>query len=183
MLKKLDNNEDRIKIERLYSEYRDKLYGVAYNILNDQMYAEDAVHDTIVRITKHLHKIDENNRSKTTMFLVIICRNIAIDIYNKNKRMWKREISIDEIEVYEDKSEHNPLNIYICNESIRILIDGIKQLKSIYSDVMLLKYVSECDNGEISKLLAISQATVRKRLERGREMLKEKLEKELSAWE
>ena len=103
--------------------------------------------------------------------MVIICKNIAIDIYNSNKKISKIEVMGDELDFIGTDSDNNPLNILITNESIRILIDSIKQLNPIYRDVLLLKYDSCLSNEEIAHLLQISQAVVRKRLERGKKLL------------
>lgn len=163
--------DDRMKVKNLYLQHKDKLFGVAFSILHDKSLAEEAVHDTFVRIIEHLHKIDESNVYKTTTFLVIICKNIAIDIYNSNKKISKIEVMGDELDFIGTDSDNNPLNILITNESIRILIDSIKQLNPIYRDVLLLKYDSCLSNEEIAHLLQISQAVVRKRLERGKKLL------------
>lgn len=48
----------------------------------------------------------------------------------------------------------------------------------IYRDILILKYVLEYDNSEISGILDVSLATIRKRLERARTKLKELLKKE-----
>lgn len=173
-----EKDEGRIKIERIYFEHRNRLYWTAYKILNDKMLSEDAVHETIIRAMGHLHKIDENDNYKTAMFLVIICRNISIDIYRKNKRIWSKEFTTEDCEIYWKKNEDNPLDMYINNESVRRLINTIKQLDEKYRDILMLKYISECSNEEISQLLNIPNATVRKRAERGRAMLIRIVEKD-----
>ena len=135
--------------------------------------AEDAVHDTYVRIVKYMYKIDESNIGRTINFLLIICRNISIDIYKKNRQI----ISIEDIE-YNIDIVSTPLDVVITNDSIKRITDCIKRLKPIYRDVMLLKYDSDCNNEEISGLLNIKETTVRKRLERARRELTKILEEE-----
>lgn len=174
----IENDEDRIKIEQIYSKYKDCLYWVAYNILHDRMLSEDAVHETIIRAMGHIHNIDDINSYKTVIFLVIICRNVSIDIYRKNKKIWENECTMEDIEMFESGNENDPLEIYITNESVKGLIDTIKQLNGKYGDVLLLKYVSECSNKEIMSLLNISYDAVIKRVERGRVMLAKAMEKE-----
>lgn len=174
----IKDTDDKMKVERLYLQHKDRLFGVAYSILHDKSLAEDAVHDTFMRIIEYLHKVDESNTCKTITFLVIICKNIAINIYNSNKKALKFEILDDEIDCLCSDEEDNPLNIFIANENVRTIIDSIKQLKSIYQDVLLLKYDSYFSNEEIAHLLQIPQATIRKRLERGKRMLIKFMEKD-----
>ena len=42
--------DDRMKVKNLYLQHKDKLFGVAFSILHDKSLAEEAVHDTFVRI-------------------------------------------------------------------------------------------------------------------------------------
>lgn len=174
-----DNKSNEINyIERLYEQQKRRLYIEAYRILNDHFLAEDAVHDTFEKVLNQLYRIENNKTEQVNTFLLVICRNIAIDIYRKNRKVWGKEVLAEDIEVYNIKSNDDPLDYYISKESIANCVNLIKQFKSIYSDVLLLKYVFEYSNEEISLLLKIQQTTVRKRLERGRNMLLKSLQEE-----
>ncbi len=165
-IKKQDN---RTKIERLYYAYRDIMYTVAYNILKDRYLAEDAVHESFIRVINNLHKINENDCHKTKSFLIIICRHVSYDIYNRNKN-----IELNPVEefgnTYIDTSDQ-PIDLLINEDSLRDLIDTIKKMKPIYSDVILLRYSHDLSIDEIANFLNIKTNTVRKRLERAKKML------------
>lgn len=45
------------------------------------------------------------------------------------------------------------------------------KISPIYRDILTLKYIEEYSNGEIGELLGITEATVRKRMERARKCL------------
>ncbi len=167
----INNEQDKLLVEDLYHKYKSRLFFIANGILNDKPLAEDAVHNTFVRIIEYLHKIKNSNEYQRTSFLNIVCRNISFDMYNNNRKTFNNELPVEDIGERELKSEDNPLDIYISNESIRVLIDAIKNLTDTYRDVFILKYISDCSNEDISKLLNISQPTVRKRLQRGKELL------------
>ncbi len=167
----INNEHDKLLVEDLYFKYKYRLFSIAFNILNDRLLAEDAVHNTFVRIIEYLYKIENSNEYQRISFLCVVCRNISIDMYKNNRKTFDNELSVDNIEERELKANNNPLDIYISNESLRTLIDGIKGLNDTYRDVLMLKYVSECSNEDISNLLSISQPTVRKRLERGKDLL------------
>jgi len=66
-------------------------------------------------------------------------------------------------------------------EDLDHLARAVLKLPVIYKDVLTLKYVQEFSNEEIAKMLDISEATVRKRLERAKRRLEEILEREESA--
>ena len=86
----IEDEDDLLKVERLYERYKRLLYKIAYNILKDKYLSEDAVHQTFIRIINNLHKIGEINCPQTQSFLVIMCRNVAIDIYNQRTYLNKQ---------------------------------------------------------------------------------------------
>lgn len=51
------------KIEELYNTYENKMYGVAYSILNNIGQAEDAVQDAFIKIIPHLEEIKRCSNS------------------------------------------------------------------------------------------------------------------------
>ncbi|MDL2248996.1 sigma-70 family RNA polymerase sigma factor, partial [Tyzzerella sp. OttesenSCG-928-J15] len=72
-------------VTELYELYQKAMFYEAKNILRDNALAEDAVHSAFERVMKNLHKVKENPPHKTKRFLVIIVRNVSIDMYNKIK--------------------------------------------------------------------------------------------------
>ena len=173
--KTIENNEQRAKAEKLYYIHRTLMYQIAYEILGNKQQAEDAVHESFVRIMKNLHKIDENNCPRTRSFLVIICRNVAVNMYNKSKSIKNADYEIDNISNDENNS---PLDIVINKESLERLTSAIMELKPIYRDVFLLRYSHDFSREEIAEQLGITIETVKKRITRAKKILVEKLEKE-----
>ena len=81
----IDDEVTRNKIEEIYRVYRNLLFYTAYCILKDYHEAEDVVHTAIIKLCSHIDKIDDIECNKTKAFLVIIVRNIAINVYNKKE--------------------------------------------------------------------------------------------------
>ena len=156
-------------IEQLYSNYSKIMYHVAYQILNDQFLAEDAVQNAFMKLEKNKFKIDSITCNKTKSFMVIITRNIAIEIYNKKKKEAPTYDSRELDEIPDNKLV--PIDIIINNESISEIRDALSLLDSKYSDIILLKYFSDYSNIEIASLLNISEDLVRVRLHRAKKLL------------
>ena len=163
----IDTPENKSKFEQLYRAYEQTMFYVANRILKDTYLSEDAVHQAFLRIIDNLDKIKEINCHKTKGFIVIITENIAIDIYRKRKQ--ETCISFDEIEIYvEDTAGTAPS---FENE----LEEAIAKLPVNYLTVFKLKYSYGYSDKEISELLHITEANVRKRIERGKKKLAELL--------
>ncbi len=82
----VEDEKSRPKLELLYNNYKYTMLYVAKSILKDQYLAEDAVHKAFIKIIDNLHKIDDQLCNKTKSFLVIVVRNISIDMYNHIKK-------------------------------------------------------------------------------------------------
>ncbi len=166
----IDTQEDKDKFEHLYKTYRKLLFYVANKILKDDYLAEDAVHNTFLKVLENLERINEADCHKTRSLLVTITRNYCINVYNhqKNHHMF-------------------PLDENICDEGNEFaahaentdgVINAVLKLPKLYRGPLTLKYVQGFSNKEIANMLDISEANVRKRLERAKKMVLEILEKE-----
>ena len=160
------------KLERLYYEYRNLMFMEANRILNDKALAEDAVSESFVRIMKNLHKIDESDVLHTRNFLAVVCRNVAKDIYNSQKR----EISI--CQDIEDITGLSPEDIVIDKESAGRIAEVISNMDEKYKDVLILSRVYNMKRNDIAKIFGISPEAVTKRLQRAKAEVVKQLKKE-----
>ena len=159
--------KDSDKIVVLYENYKICMYKEAYRILKDTQLAEDA-------------KIELEDAVKTRSFLIIICRNIAINMYNRRARLMANSEYIDlfsDDENNEIGSFNCPSSVVISNETLKDVVEAIGELPTIYKDVIILEHFHNYSKKEIAKLLNVNYDTVKKRAERGRKLLVEKLEK------
>ncbi len=167
----ISNEDDRQKVAVLYEKYKFLLFKVANEILRDRYLAEDAIHQTFITVIKNLHKIDEKNCPQTKVFLVIIIRNIAINIYNRRSYLNLRNDSMEEICDLENTEADNLDEIVISGDNVRRIIKAIKELKPIYRDVLLLNKVYGYSVEEIVEMLGVNKETVKKRISRARNFL------------
>lgn len=168
-LSMIETEEDKNKFTLLYEKYIKLMFYVANQILKDDYLAEDTVHQTFVKIIEDLDKIAEIDCHKTRSYIVTMVRNCAINLYRERKNHMSVSLD-DEIELTNNYSFEV--------EDMDTLEQTIAKLPIIYKDILILKYVQEFSNAEISKSLGISEANVRKRLERARSKIQQMLEKE-----
>ena len=169
----LDTAEERNKFEQLYNRYRYTMLYTANSILQDQGLAEDAVHGAFIRIAKNFGKIGDVDSPRTRGFVVVVTKNVAITMYNRQKGI---VITEDESAI-NHVADSNADDIFsrISYESI---VQQIISLPDIYKEVMYLCLVNEMKIKQVSQLLHLPEETVKKRLQRGRKVLAERLEKE-----
>lgn len=165
----LDSVKDQKNFQEIYYSYRSLLYQVANQILKDTWLAEDAVQNTFFSLAKNMKKISEWNCIQIRNYLIIIARNAALQIYNKNKS--QNEISVEETP--EKGTDLHKIEIDIeSKDAQKALFAHIKSLDSKYGDVLILKYYYDLRNKEIAECLKISLENVKIRLIRGKAMIK-----------
>lgn len=66
----IDTPEEKRRFEQLYQEYERLLFYIAKKRLGDDHLAEDAVHETYIRVIRHFDEIDEICCPRTKRYLV-----------------------------------------------------------------------------------------------------------------
>lgn len=160
MTQKIKKTEEEIK--ELVDKYSSLVFRISYCILCNVYDAEDAVQETFLKyITKAPEFNDEEHRKA---WLIRVSANIS-----KNMLMFrvKREtVNIEDVE-----------NIGISQNDYETF-ELIMSLPAKYKVVMTLYYVEGYKSKEIAEIIDISEEAVRKRLQKGRELLKTEFEKE-----
>lgn len=169
-LSMLNTEEDKSRFEELYIKYRQRMYGLAFGVLKNKADAEDAVHQSFVIIANHFEKIKTFSCHETESYIVIITKNVSINIYKRNKKNAERFTEFDDEQLSVD------VNFFEKFDYDK-LVEIISDLPQIYKEILLLHYVEDFSFKEISKMLDVSIDCVRKRLERSKKLLKKELER------
>lgn len=174
----LNTEEEKNHFEQIYLTYRNLMFYVAKRILNDDLLAEDAVHNAFLKIIDHLDKLKDVNSNKTKGFMVIVVENTAKNIYNQQKfnkiSLDSSEMELAYVQTFEEK--------VIDKISVSYLVEKIEHLPDTYRDVLMMRYIYELSYKEISKLLKISEPTVRKRVERAKQKLAQNIGELIYDW-
>jgi len=174
-LQLVDTPEEKTKFEELYYQYKQLMFYVAKNILRDDGLAEDAVNEAFLRIAKNFSKINEVSCPQTKNFVVIIVRNVSLNMIKHGK---------DDLGYEDDAASETADNTFYTTASLdaafesahyRTLVEEIGKLPEIYRDAMYLLCVGEYKYVEIATMLDITITAVQKRIQRGREILIERI--------
>lgn len=172
----IKTQEDRSFFSMIYTAYRQPLFKYAAKLLGDAMWAEDVVHDVFLSVIKsgveRLRSIQD--ASERMAYLCAAVRNQCKSFLLKKKD--SNLIFTQEINRYLERSYVAQTEPY--EEDVQVIVDAIRSLGETYSDVLYYALVYDMSAAAISELLGLSQATVRKRISRGKEMLRVKLKGE-----
>ena len=164
----IDNSDDKVKFEKVYKRFKNIMLNRAYEIVKERQLAEDAVHNAFLKIINNLPKIYDADSNETKWYVIVIVTNEAKKIYNKENKILKAELM-------DMESDFNLEAIVEDKNIVEKVKREIELLPEIYRDTMSLKYYNDLSNKEISSVLSIPISTVKKRLQRGRKILIQKL--------
>lgn len=155
----ISNDADKSKFERIYSEYRNLMYHIAYQRLKHEQDAEDVAHHVFMKIAENIEKI-ESVSPKTRQLVVTMVENRIIDLLRVRGR--RPECPLNE-EVLDYASTQL--------EDGNLLVECIFQLPEQQRHVIWLKYYHGYNLKEISKMLGISLSWAQKIDQRAKKKL------------
>lgn len=153
-------NGDKEAFIELINENRLNIYRVAKGILKNEYDIEDAIQNTVIKAFEKISTLKNDNFFRTWIIRILI--NECNDILKKNKRVVSLEGNIEK-EKYDDKYENMDLT------------NAVSSLNEDLRNITVLYYFEDMSTVEIAKLLEIPEGTVRSRLSRAREKLRERM--------
>lgn len=152
LLKRIRENDSEA-FEELLLKYNKLLYNIAYGILQDPMYSEDAVMAAYANLAEKCHAI-YNEKSLKNWLCITVKRN-ALNISNKN--MFSTLPGNDDVvDILNDRDADDTDRI----EKIHIY-DCLKKLPNEQYEALMMKYQG-FTIFEISKLMSISVMKIRR---------------------
>lgn len=149
------------EFEQKYYEYKKMLYNIAYSYVHNQMDADDVIQDVFIKYLK-------SNETFQTV---------------ENEKYWLIRVTINTCKSYlkQTRFKYIELNEDIVNKTCDVELEEeqryfliITSLPHKYQEVIILYYYEDLKINEISTVLKISVSAVKKRLERARNMIKNK---------
>ncbi len=167
---------------RLLAAHQDKLYRVAYRMAGHHEDAQDLLQDALLEAYRSFKKFQRGTYFDKWLYRIMT--NTFIDRQRHKKRVGRIE-SLDapmpggesgetlgrEIPDWEDEPSRKVMRDTF-DEPIQKALDG---LKPDFRMVLILSDVEEFSYEEISEMLDIPIGTVRSRLHRARDMMRQKL--------
>lgn len=166
--------------EEEFLPYIEALHTFAYHLSLDEEAANDLVQDTYLKAFRFIEQYDRGTNAKAWLFKIL--KNAFINEYRRRKRL-PTLVDYDDIRKVHEKEEPGSPESYVdLREEMFNYLIGDEVTKAInampvdFRTVILLCDVEDFSYEEIAAILDIPIGTVRSRLHRARNTLKEKLE-------
>lgn len=156
----------------------DALYNFAYHLTYNEEDANDLVQETYLKAYRFIDKYDVGTNAKAWLFKIL--KNAFINDYRKKTKR-PTKVDYEEIVNYHDEEDSNYSSYMDLREEMFQSMMGdevtnaINSLPVDFRTVILLCDIEGFTYEEISKIIDIPIGTVRSRLHRARNMLKQQL--------
>ncbi len=170
---------DRDRFELLVERYQTRLVNYLYRMVRNLEEAHDLTQEVFIRVYQALDRYDSQYRFSTWLFRV--AQNAAIDVIRKRRiqlvpltrRADEGSESTVDLELPDGQpSALDTLQGRELDASIRSAIDA---LPWEYRELILLRHYGELAYEEIAEVKAMPLGTVKNKLFRARQMLKQQL--------
>jgi len=172
--------------ETLLLRFQQPVYNLALRLLNDPSDASDVVQEVFLKVFRNVGHFRNQSSLKTWIFRIAI--NEA-----HNQRRWffrhrHREVGMeDEREDARSRADlladsaQSPFDYVLDQEQQALIEEAVARINPTFRAAVVLRDLTDLSYEEIAEILQISLGTVKSRILRGREALRQELENRLQS--
>ncbi len=161
-------NAEEFKINVL--PLREKLYRIAYKMMEEEQDAEDAVQEVYLKLWHLRDSLDRYD--SVAAFATVVTRNICVD----KLRVRFREEPLDDQLMHREASG-NPHTQLERSDTDRLIRQIIEQLPPLQRMIIQMKDIDEMEVEEIATITGTNAEAVRMNLSRARKKVREQFMK------
>lgn len=173
---------DEAAFQEIVQRYRNQIINFIYRMLNDYDRAVDLSQETFLRIYTSANRYQATYSFST--YIYKIASNLAIsELRQRKRRRWVSFLlpfrNDDDTEQEMEFPDEAPLpdEIMIDTERRKAVSSAIQSLPEKYRLALVLRDVEGLSYEEITQVTSLSEGTVKSRINRGRNLLRDKLQK------
>ncbi|MEW6065060.1 MAG: sigma-70 family RNA polymerase sigma factor [Bacillota bacterium] len=173
---------DRDAFEHLVQLYENKVYTIAYRLMGNHADAADLAQESFIKIYQALPNFRGDSSFSTWIYHITV--NVCRDELRKKQR--RPTVSLDEPtgdgnnSTYEIRSTTpGPEEMLDRSETQAMIQQCLDNLSDDYRTILVMREIQELAYEEIAEILGCSLGTVKSRLSRARQALKEKISKQM----
>ena len=167
------------KFEKELLPHAGSLYNFAFYLTHDANDSEDLVQDTFYKAYRFIEGYQDGTNAKAWLFQIL--KNSFVNEYRRRKNQ-PNSVEMDVVAQTHDSEDASttvgsldPRQEFFKNLMSDQVTEAVNSLPVDFRSTLLLCDVEEFSYEEISSIMAVPIGTVRSRLNRARNMLKEKL--------
>jgi len=180
LIKKIVDQNDRYSFDQIITKYKKMVFGLCFSLLFNREDAEDCAQDVFVNVYRNLKKFQFKSEFSTWLYRITVnvCKN---KINSKEYRTRKKLIDLNgknkdgkEYIEPEDKNENIEIKAEMEEENIRVR-KAIMDLEFEKKTILTLRDIEKRSYEEICKITGMKLGTLKSKLARARETLRNNL--------
>ncbi|GLR15738.1 RNA polymerase sigma factor [Portibacter lacus] len=162
--------KDEKGLELLYDNYSKALYGIAFRVLNNHSYAEEALQNSFLKVWKNIQQYDENKATLYTWMSQIV-RYSSLDI--RRLKSFERQEKTESLEPHVNHGKATSTSTDALDA--KKILNGLEEKYSIILEYLYLKGYTQ---QELSDELDIPLGTIKTRLRKAITIIRTNLKDE-----
>jgi RNA polymerase sigma-70 factor (ECF subfamily) len=159
--------------EELVRRYQDRVFALVYRITGDADRVEDIAQEAFLKAFRSLRRFKGSSSFYTWLYRITI--NTALNAIRAQGR--RQEVSLEGLEGFEPslRGKDEPGESAARRQVANRVVEAIGKLDELYRVIVYLREVEEFSYEEIAQVVRLPVGTVKSRLFRARQQLKEEL--------
>ena len=172
--------------ERLLARFQQPVYTLAVRLLNNQAEANDVVQEVFLKVFRNIEHFRGESSLKTWIYRITVneghnarrwfsrhrSREVELDFETQENRDWRESIA---------DGGRSPFEVTLDREQAGMIESALTRINPVFREAVILRDITDLSYEEIAVVLGVSLGTVKSRILRGREALREQLAEGLRA--
>ena len=166
--------------EDLLARFQQPVYTLALRLLGNSAEASDVVQEVFLKVFRNIDSFRGQSSLKTWMYRITVNeahnarrwffrhrrREVELDTDPQEARNWKETIP--------DRSR-SPFDVVCDHEQAGMIEAALENINPVFREAVVLRDITDLSYEEIADVLGVSLGTVKSRILRGREALRDEL--------
>jgi len=172
--------------EELLARFQQPVYTLAVRLLGNQAEAYDVVQEVFLKVFRNIENFRGQSSLKTWIYRITV--NEAHNARRWFSRHRRQEVELDTepeqsrnwIETIPDTGR-SPFELTLDHERVGMIETALERINPVFRAAVVLRDITDLSYEEIADVLCVSLGTVKSRILRGREALREQLTGDLKS--
>jgi len=163
-------NRDMEAWAQIMNNYKRAVFGISLGILRNAADAEDTTQEAFIRAYEKLHTYNLKRKFSTWLFTVAanLCKN----------KLRRAKFSVPLRRPHTLADDTDPAQLAAQDALQQTVRRALDRLRFDYRAPLVLRFYADLDYKDIARVLGIPEGTVKTRLHRGKQALRQQLEQE-----
>jgi RNA polymerase sigma-70 factor, ECF subfamily len=166
--------------EELIARFQQPVYVLAIRLLGDSSEAADVVQEVFLKVFRNIGSFRGQSTLKTWIYRITVneAHNARRWFFRHRRREVELDTNPDESRDWQESiADHHrsPYEEAVHRQQYLMIEAALQQISPIFREAVVLRDITDLSYEEIAEVLGVTLGTVKSRILRGREALKEQL--------